>query len=58
MSTVDDIRDAGKNELLVSKMSITTTAGEPVADAYSTIVSRGTASSNTASSATPAAGGQ
>jgi acyl dehydratase len=42
-STVADIRDAGSNELMTTKMTITTTEGEPVADAYSTIVSRGTA---------------
>jgi acyl dehydratase len=43
VSTVEDIRDAGRNELLTTKMRITTTDGEPIADAYSTIVSRGTA---------------
>ena len=43
VSSVADIRDAGKNELMTTKMQITTTEGEPVADAYSTIVSRGTA---------------
>ena len=42
-STVVDIRDAGRNELMTTKMGIATTEGEPVADAYSTIVSRGTA---------------
>jgi acyl dehydratase len=43
VSSVVDIRDAGRNELMTTKMAITTTEGEPVADAYSTIVSRGTA---------------
>ena len=42
-SSVVDIRDAGRNELMTTKMTITTVDGEPVADAYSTIVSRGTA---------------
>jgi acyl dehydratase len=42
-SSVADIRDAGRNELMTTKMTITTVDGEPVADAYSTIVSRGTA---------------
>src|SRR5207245_501546 len=42
-TTVADIRDAGSNELLTTKLTITTTEGEPVADSYSTIVSRGTA---------------
>src|SRR3954453_23376808 len=43
VSSVADIRDAGRNELMTTKMQISTTEGEPVADAYSTIVSRGTA---------------
>jgi acyl dehydratase len=43
VSSVEDIRDAGRNELLTTKMTITTTEGEPVADGYSSIVSRGTA---------------
>ena len=42
-SSVVDIRDAGRNELMTTKMAISTSDGEPVADAYSTIVSRGTA---------------
>ncbi|MBV9291538.1 MAG: MaoC family dehydratase N-terminal domain-containing protein [Frankiales bacterium] len=42
-SSVVDIRDAGRNELMTTKMTITTVEGEAVADAYSTIVSRGTA---------------
>ena len=43
VSSVADIRDAGRNELMTTKMEITTTEGESIADAYSTIVSRGTA---------------
>src|SRR3954465_8362654 len=43
VSSVDDIRDAGRNELMTTKMAVSTTEGEPIADAYSTIVSRGTA---------------
>ncbi len=42
---VEDIRDAGSNELLVVVSEISTVAGERVADARSTIVSRGTAAS-------------
>ena len=43
VSTVEDIRDAGKNELMTIKQEIRTTEGEAVATAYNTIVSRGTA---------------
>jgi len=42
-SSVIDVRDAGRNELLTTKMAVTAAAGEPVSDLYSTIVSRGTA---------------
>lgn len=42
---VEDIRDAGSNELLVVISEISTVDGERVADARSTIVSRGTAAS-------------
>jgi acyl dehydratase len=42
-SVVEDIRDAGKNELMTIRQEIRTTEGEPVATAYNTIVSRGTA---------------
>ena len=42
-SVVEDIRDAGRNELLTIKQEIRTTEGEAVATAYNTIVSRGTA---------------
>jgi len=40
---VDDIRDAGRNELMVLVAEISTADGERVADARSTVVSRGTA---------------
>lgn len=42
-TTIVDIRDAGRNELMTTKMSVSASDGEPVADLYSTIVSRGTA---------------
>src|SRR3954462_7457836 len=42
-SIVEDIRDAGKNELMTIRQEIRTTEGEAVASAYNTIVSRGTA---------------
>jgi len=42
-SVIEDIRDAGKNELMTIKQEIRTTEGEAVATAYNTIVSRGTA---------------
>jgi acyl dehydratase len=45
VSTVTDIRDAGRNELMTTKTEITTVEGEQVCTAYSTIVSRGTAAS-------------
>lgn len=41
--TITDIRDAGRNELLTVELDIATTAGEPVAKAVQTIISRGTA---------------
>jgi acyl dehydratase len=41
-SSVVDIRDAGRNELMTTKTTVTA-GGEPVADIYSTLVSRGTA---------------
>ena len=40
---VDDIRDAGKNELVEMRTEVTTDDGEAVATLRSTIVSRGTA---------------
>jgi acyl dehydratase len=42
-SVVEDIRDAGRNELMTIRQEIRTTEGESVATAYNTIVSRGTA---------------
>jgi acyl dehydratase len=42
-SSVTDIRDAGSNELMTTKIAVTDSAGEPVSDMYSTLVSRGTA---------------
>jgi len=42
-SIVEDIRDAGRNELMTIRQEIRTTEGESVATAYNTIVSRGTA---------------
>ena len=42
-SSVTDIRDAGSNELMTTKISVTDASGQPVADMYSTLVSRGTA---------------
>jgi acyl dehydratase len=42
-TTVESIRDAGRNELMTLRTDITTEAGEKVATSYSTIVSRGTA---------------
>jgi acyl dehydratase len=42
-SSIVDIRDAGRNELLTTKTSVMTVDGEPVADLFGTLVSRGTA---------------
>jgi acyl dehydratase len=42
-SSIVDIRDAGRNELMTTKTSVVTTEGEPVADMFGTLVSRGTA---------------
>jgi acyl dehydratase len=42
-TTIEDIRDAGTNELLKMRMDIITTGGELVCEAYNLIVSRGTA---------------
>lgn len=42
-SAIEDIRDAGKNELMTIRQEVRTTEGEAVATAYNTIVSRGTA---------------
>ncbi len=43
VSRVEDIKDAGRNELISMAMQITDAAGERVATVRSTIVSRGTA---------------
>ncbi len=40
---VDDIKDAGRNELILTVTEVTDSRGEPVATVRSTIVSRGTA---------------
>jgi acyl dehydratase len=40
---IDDIRDAGANELLTMRMEIRTTDGELVCEATNVVVSRGTA---------------
>jgi acyl dehydratase len=42
-SSVVDIRDAGRNELMTTKTTVTTVDGDPIADLFGTIVSRGTA---------------
>ena len=44
-TTVEDIRDAGANELMTLVMEIRTTDGEPICTARNTVVSRGTAAS-------------
>jgi acyl dehydratase len=43
--TVEDIRDAGRNELILTRTDVTDAAGQPVATVRGTIVSRGTAAS-------------
>lgn len=42
-SQVEDIRDAGRNELITVRTDVVTEGGEPVATLRSTAVSRGTA---------------
>jgi acyl dehydratase len=42
-NVVDDIRDAGRNEMILMRTDVSTEDGEPVATLHSTIVSRGTA---------------
>jgi acyl dehydratase len=42
--TVENIRAAAGNDILTTRAEVSTTAGEPVVTAYSTIVARGTAS--------------
>jgi acyl dehydratase len=44
-TTIEDIRDAGANELMKMRMDITTIEGELVCEAYNLVVSRGTAAS-------------
>jgi acyl dehydratase len=43
---IDDIRDAGANELLTMRMEIKTIGGELVCEATNVVVSRGTAAGN------------
>ena len=43
VSSVEDIRVAGRNEVLTTRTAVSTLDGEPVADIYSSVVSRGTA---------------
>jgi acyl dehydratase len=43
VSRIEDIKDAGRNELITMVLDVTDAAGEPVATLRSTIVSRGTA---------------
>jgi acyl dehydratase len=40
---VDNIRDAGRNELVLMRTEVSTESGEPVATIFASIVSRGTA---------------
>ena len=42
-SVVEDIRDAGRNEMMTIRQDVRTADGEHVCTAYNTIVSRGTA---------------
>ena len=44
-TTIEDIRDAGTNELMRMRMDISTSEGELVCEAYNLVVSRGTAAS-------------
>jgi acyl dehydratase len=43
-TTIEDIRDAGANELMKMRMDITTADGELICEAHNLVVSRGTAS--------------
>lgn len=49
VTTITGIRDAGKNELLVTETAITDQDGKPVATLTATLVSRGTAAQEAAS---------
>jgi acyl dehydratase len=42
-STVEDIRDAGRNEVMTTRSVVSTVEGERVADVVGALVSRGTA---------------
>lgn len=42
-TVIDDIRDAGANELMTMRMEVRTTSGELVCEATNVVVSRGTA---------------
>jgi acyl dehydratase len=42
-TTIEEIRDAGANELMKMRMDITAADGEVVCEAYNLVVSRGTA---------------
>jgi acyl dehydratase len=44
-TTIEDIRNAGTNELIKMRMDISTTGGELICEAYNLVVSRGTAAS-------------
>jgi acyl dehydratase len=44
-TTIENIRDAGANELMQMRMDITDASGELVCEAYNLVVSRGTAAS-------------
>lgn len=46
-TTIEDIRDAGSNELMRMRMDISTTDGELVCEAFNLVVSRGTAAART-----------
>lgn len=48
VNEVSDIRDAGANELMTTKTTVTDADGAPVCEIYSTIVSRGTAAGTAA----------
>jgi len=54
-SRIEDIRDAGRNELLETVIEVTAADGEQVATLRSTIVSRGTAAPRDSAAAAPAA---
>jgi acyl dehydratase len=43
VNRIDEIKDAGRNELILTVMDVTDPEGQPVATLRSTIVSRGTA---------------